>query len=68
MVQQWAVTLASSLKDFHRQTCLPAIDGLIARQKDRLEVLGVPGLDEEDEKGRERVRRIMGVLEAGLEE
>lgn len=55
---------------YYKQTCLPAIDGLAQRHKDRLEQLGVPGLGGEmgDPKARERVRRIMDVLEGSLDE
>jgi hypothetical protein len=51
------------------------MDGLAVRHRERLEALGVPGLGQvsegngvRDEKARERVRRIMDVLEAGMEE
>jgi len=67
----WAKQLASDLATFHKQSCLPQLDGLALRQRQRLEDLGVPGLGGGavlDEKGRERVVRIMDVLEAGLEE
>lgn len=58
------------MDDFYRQNCLPAIDGLAIRHKQRLQELGVPGLggDMADPKVRDRVRRIMDVLEASLEE
>jgi len=45
------------------------MDGLALRQRTRLRELGVPGLGEgDDEKSLERVRRIMDLLEAGMEE
>ncbi|KAE8541963.1 hypothetical protein D1P53_002137 [Cryptococcus gattii VGV] len=73
-VRQWNRTLANNLDTFYRQQCLPAIDGLAVRQRQRLKELGVPGLggDEgsgvSDEKVRQRIKRILEVLEAGLEE
>ncbi|EAL19459.1 hypothetical protein CNBG4060 [Cryptococcus deneoformans B-3501A] len=73
-VRQWNKTLANNLDAFYRQQCLPAIDGLAVRQRQRLKDLGVPGLGEDggsgvsDEKVRQRIKRILEVLEAGLEE
>ncbi|RSH82281.1 hypothetical protein EHS25_005991 [Saitozyma podzolica] len=67
---EWSQKLSGDLSTFHRQSCLPAIDGLAQRQRERLEALGVPGLAGEagDPKARDRVRRIMDVLQAGMEE
>nr|XP_031863975.1 uncharacterized protein CI109_000619 [Kwoniella shandongensis]KAA5531047.1 hypothetical protein CI109_000619 [Kwoniella shandongensis] len=66
---QWAATLTTNLQTFYLQQCLPALDGLALRQRQRLVELGVPGLDEEDGlKGRDRRKRIIDILEAGLEE
>lgn len=58
------------MTEFYKRTCLPAIDGLAQRHTQRLEELGVPGLggDTGDPKVRERVRRIMDVLEGSLDE
>ncbi|OXG19153.1 hypothetical protein C367_04597 [Cryptococcus neoformans Ze90-1] len=73
-IRQWNRTLANNLDAFYRQQCLPAIDGLAVRQRQRLKDLGVPGLGEDggssvsDEKVRQRIKRILEVLEAGLEE
>jgi hypothetical protein len=69
-MQEWDKQLALNLTEFHRNTCLPSIDGLAARHRARLLEMGVPGLggDMGDKAVRERVRRIMDVLEAGLEE
>ncbi|WRT68585.1 uncharacterized protein IL334_005563 [Kwoniella shivajii] len=64
----WAKSLTSALDTFHLEQCLPAIDGLALRQKQRLIQLGVPGLNEDGEKANERIKRIMELLEAGLEE
>jgi len=48
---------------------LTSIDGLAVRQRQRLRELGVPGLGGGDvEKNLERVRRVMDLLEAGMEE
>lgn len=68
--QEWDKKLESNLQDFYRNTCLPSIDGQAARHREKLEGMGVPGLggDYGDKGVRERVRRIMDVLEAGLEE
>ncbi len=45
------------------------MDGLADRQCQRLGQLGVPGLGGGDDvKSVERVRRVMDVLEAGMEE
>ncbi|KAI9637616.1 uncharacterized protein MKK02DRAFT_43542 [Dioszegia hungarica] len=67
---QWDTTLDLSLRDFQRQTCLPFLDALSVRQRERLKELGVPGLggDPADEGTIGRWRRIMGMLQAGLEE
>ncbi|KAK8854631.1 hypothetical protein IAR55_003370 [Kwoniella newhampshirensis] len=66
---KWAATLTTDLEAFYLQQCLPALDGLAVRQRQRLVDLGVPGLGEEDgAKGRDRRRRIIDILEAGLEE
>ena len=68
--QEWDRKLESTLQEFYRNTCLPSIDGLAARHRMKLEEMGVPGLggDMGDKGTRERVRRIMDVLEGGLEE
>jgi len=67
--RQWSQNLRKSLQDFYRENCLPAFDGLALRQKEKLQELGVPGLGGkmEDEKARDRVRRIMDVLEGSME-
>jgi hypothetical protein len=59
-----------NLQEFYRQNCLPSIDGLAARHRERLQVLGVSGLggDMGDSRTRERVRKIMDVIEGGLDE
>ena len=68
--KEWDRKLESTLQEFYRNTCLPSIDGLAARHRMKLEEMGVPGLggDMGDKGTRERVRRIMDVLEGGLEE
>jgi hypothetical protein len=68
--KEWDRKLESTLQEFYRNTCLPSIDGLAARHRVKLEEMGVPGLggDFGDKGTRERVRRIMDVLEGGLEE
>ncbi|WVR09454.1 hypothetical protein IAU60_006521 [Kwoniella sp. DSM 27419] len=68
--EAWAASLATAMTEFNAQQCLPAIDGLALRQRQRLVELGVPGLGSEHEgdKGKERVKRIIELLEAGLEE
>ena len=69
-VQQFADMLASDLSEFYLNTCLPSVDGLALRQREKLQELGVPGLggDMKDEKARERVKRIMDLLEAAMDE
>ncbi|WVW85424.1 hypothetical protein I302_107462 [Kwoniella bestiolae CBS 10118] len=64
----WAKSLSSTLDTFYLQQCLPAIDGLASKHKQRLIELGVPGLEDGGEKSKERIKRIMELLEAGLEE
>ncbi|WWC90541.1 uncharacterized protein L201_005477 [Kwoniella dendrophila CBS 6074] len=66
--EAWAKSLSASLSNFYLQQCLPNIDGLATRQRQRLIELGVPGLGDDGDKGRDRVKRIMELLEAGLEE
>ncbi|WVO14506.1 hypothetical protein L204_102141 [Cryptococcus depauperatus] len=77
--QKWAKSLSTSLTTFHTQQCLPALDGLAVRHRQRLKELGVPGLGGDDErkgaeagikdgKARQRIKRIIEVLEGGLEE
>jgi hypothetical protein len=68
--QEWDRKLESTLQEFYRNTCLSSIDGLAARHQMKLEEMGVPGLGGYmgDKATRERVRRIMDVLEGALEE
>ncbi|WVQ72058.1 hypothetical protein IAR50_001602 [Cryptococcus sp. DSM 104548] len=70
--RQWSKSLATALQTFYTQQCVPSIDGLALRQRQRLRELGVPGLGREDgvmdEKAKQRVKRIMEVLEGGLDE
>jgi len=69
-----AEMLRLDLQEFYLKTCLPSIDSLASRHKAKLEELGVPGLGggEDgkvlDEKGKVRIRRIMDVIEASMEE
>ncbi|OCF39106.1 hypothetical protein I317_07089 [Kwoniella heveanensis CBS 569] len=80
----WAQSLASSLNTFYLEQCLPPIDSLASKHKQRLIELGVPGLGSivqnpststntdlnlnSNSKSQERIRRIMELLEAGSEE
>jgi hypothetical protein len=66
--QSWARRLNQNLVDFHRKTCLPTLDSLSGRQKDRLMQLGVPGLggDASEAGTIARWRKIMDLLQAGL--
>lgn len=69
--QEWSRALRDKSQTFYTENCLPAIDGLALRQRERLQQLGVPGLGgkwQEDEKARERVKRIMDVLEGSMDE
>ncbi|WWC63489.1 uncharacterized protein I303_106092 [Kwoniella dejecticola CBS 10117] len=66
--EAWAKSLSTLLDTFYLEQCLPAIDGLATKQRQRLVELGVPGLGNDGEKGKDRVKRIMELLEAGLEE
>ncbi|WWD02205.1 hypothetical protein V865_000243 [Kwoniella europaea PYCC6329] len=66
--EAWAKSLSSNLDSFYLQQCLPVIDGLASKHKQRLVELGVPGLGDDGEKSKERIKRIMELLEAGLEE
>ncbi|EIW68457.1 hypothetical protein TREMEDRAFT_69381 [Tremella mesenterica DSM 1558] len=68
--KEWTLQLQNSLQQFYLHTCLPAMDGLSNRQRQRLKDLGVPGLGdgEWDRKSSERVKRIMDVLEGGMED
>ncbi|WWC71390.1 uncharacterized protein I206_105345 [Kwoniella pini CBS 10737] len=66
--EAWARTLSSTLSTFYLQQCLQATDGLASKQRQILIELGVPGLGDDGEKGKDRVKRIMELLEAGLEE
>ncbi|ORY35698.1 hypothetical protein BCR39DRAFT_28368 [Naematelia encephala] len=68
---EWTRALKVLLAEMHRDRVLPSFDGLALRHRQRLEELGVPGLGggaQLDEKARERVKRIMDVLEASLED
>ena len=68
--QEWSVQLDDAMQDFYRTHCLPSIDGLAVRQQQKLKDLGVLGLGTgtHDQKSKERVKRVMDVLEAGLED
>ncbi|OCF57624.1 hypothetical protein L486_05084 [Kwoniella mangroviensis CBS 10435] len=66
--EAWAKSLSANLDTFYLQQCLPVIDGLASKHKQRLMELGVPGLGDGGEKIKERIKRIMELLEAGLEE
>ncbi|TYJ53977.1 hypothetical protein B9479_005383 [Cryptococcus floricola] len=70
--KQWSRSLSTALSTFYTQQCIPSIDGLALRQRQRLQELGVPGLGREDgvvdEKVKQRIKRIMEVLEGGLED
>jgi hypothetical protein len=66
-----AETLRLDLRDFYLKTVLPSIDDMASRHRIRLEELGVPGLGGEgvlDDKEQMRVKRIMDVIEAAMEE
>ncbi|TXT15880.1 hypothetical protein VHUM_00383 [Vanrija humicola] len=70
---QWQKDLKRTLNDFFAAQVLPATDGLAARQRDRLIELGVPGLGgaaerEKAAREKERIVRIMGVLEGAVAE
>ncbi|WVF67494.1 hypothetical protein IAT40_002250 [Kwoniella sp. CBS 6097] len=74
----WAKSLHAALNTFYLEQCLPTIDALAMKHRQRLTELGVPGLGSlpvgdssiigSDPKMKERVRRITELLEAGLEE
>ncbi|WVQ95128.1 hypothetical protein IAU59_002222 [Kwoniella sp. CBS 9459] len=70
----WAKSLAASLNTFYLEQCLPTIDSLGTKHKQRLIELGVPGLgsvedvSNVDPKAQERIRRVMELLEAGSED
>ncbi|ORX38359.1 hypothetical protein BD324DRAFT_351323 [Kockovaella imperatae] len=68
-LKQFADMLASDLAEFYLQSCLPQIDGLALRQREKLQELGVPGLggDMKDDKVCERIKRIMDLLEDAME-
>ncbi|WWC93405.1 hypothetical protein V866_000239 [Kwoniella sp. B9012] len=66
--EAWAKSLSADLDAFYLQQCLPVIDGLASKHKQRLVEFGVPGLGDGGEKSKERIKRIMELLEAGLEE
>lgn len=68
--QASAQKLRKDLQGFYAASCLPSMDGLSSRHRARLKELGVPGLGDEgagDDACKERQRRIMDVLQAGLE-
>jgi hypothetical protein len=65
--QQWANTLATSLDQFYLETVLPSLDGLALRQTQRLQELGVPGLGGHGEEQVKRVKRLMDVIQAGMD-
>jgi hypothetical protein len=70
VLQEMAETLRLDLQELYLKTCLPALDSLSFRHRAKLGELGVPGLggDVFDEKGKMRIRRIMDVIEAALED
>jgi hypothetical protein len=73
-MQQMADSIRLDLYEFHLKTVLPTLDSLSARHRARMEELGIPGLGDGtdtnklDEKGKTRVKRIMDILEAAMEE
>ena len=66
--QQWASSLSTSLDQFYLQTVLPSLDGLSLRQTQKLQELGVPGLGGHGEEQVKRVKRLMDVIQTGMEE
>ena len=65
-----AESLRVDLQEFYLKTLLPSFDSLSCRHRARMEELGVPGLGQGtlDEKGKVRVRRVLDVIEAAMEE
>jgi hypothetical protein len=67
-IKAWNKELQQALSEFYLSTVLPSLDGIAQKHTLRLEELGVPGLGGEGEERTKRVKQIMAVLQACMEE